>query len=91
MPPLSRQPRKQKIKVGKIIFEYKSGIYSSASGRKLSYVKATDGCNKFGRDGLTYEGSENKKWSRMRLRPQAGGEHRAGDGEDFTGGGDASV
>ena len=34
------------------------------SGRKLSYVKPRMAVNKFGRDGLTYEGiSENKKWS----------------------------
>ena len=59
---------KQKIKVGKIIFEYKSGILfiTLPSGRKLSYVKPRMAVNKFGRDGLTYEGiSENKKWSRI--------------------------
>ncbi len=57
---------KQKMKVGKIIFEYKSGILfiTLPSGRKLSYVKPRMAVNKFGRDGLTYEGiSENKKWS----------------------------
>jgi len=59
---------KQKTKVGKIIFEYKSGILfiTLPSGRKLSYVKPRLAVNKFGRDGLTYEGiSENKKWSRI--------------------------
>ena len=59
---------KQKTKVGKIIFEYKSGILfiTLPSGRKLSYVKPRMAVNKFGRDGLTYEGiSENKKWSRI--------------------------
>ena len=59
---------KQKTKVGKIIFEYKSGILFTTlpSGRKLSYVKPRMAVNKFGRDGLTYEGiSENKKWSRI--------------------------
>lgn len=59
---------KQKTKVGKIIFEYKSGILfiMLPSGRKLSYVKPRMAVNKFGRDGLTYEGiSENKKWSRI--------------------------
>ena len=59
---------KQKTKVGKIIFEYKSAILfiTLPSGRKLSYVKPRMAVNKFGRDGLTYEGiSENKKWSRI--------------------------
>ena len=59
---------KQKTKVGKIIFEYRSGILfiTLPSGRKLSYVKPRMAVNKFGRDGLTYEGiSENKKWSRI--------------------------
>ena len=59
---------KQRTKVGRIIFEYKSGILfiTLPSGRKLSYVKPRIAVNKFGRDGLTYEGiSENKKWSRI--------------------------
>ena len=59
---------KQRTKVGRIIFEYKSGILfiTFPSGRKLSYVKPRMSVNKFGRDGLTYEGiSENKKWSRI--------------------------
>ena len=59
---------KQRTKVGKIIFEYKSGILfiTLPSGRKLSYVKPRMAVNKFGRNGLTYEGiSENKKWSRI--------------------------
>jgi len=59
---------KQKTKVRKIIFEYRSGILfiTLPSGRKLSYVKPRMAVNKFGRDGLTYEGiSENKKWSRI--------------------------
>ncbi len=59
---------KQKTKVGRIIFEYKSCILfiTLPSGRKLSYVKPRMAVNKFGRDGLTYEGiSENKKWSRI--------------------------
>ncbi len=59
---------KQKTKVGKIIFEYKSGILfiTLPSGRKLSYVKPRMAVNRFGRDGLTYEGiSENKKWIRI--------------------------
>ncbi len=59
---------KQKTKVGKIIFEYRSGMLfiTLPSGRKLSYVKPRMAVNRFGRDGLTYEGiSENKKWSRI--------------------------
>ncbi|MEY8326669.1 DNA polymerase [Lachnospiraceae bacterium 54-11] len=59
---------KQKTKVGKIIFEYMSGILfiTLPSGRKLSYVKPRMAVNRFGRDGLTYEGiAENKKWSRI--------------------------
>ena len=59
---------KQKTKVGKSIFEYKSAILfiTLPSGRKLSYVKPRMAVNRFGRDGLTYEGiSENKKWSRI--------------------------
>lgn len=59
---------KRKTKAGRIIFEYKSGILFVIlpSGRKLSYVKPRMAVNKFGRNGLTYEGiSENKKWSRI--------------------------
>ena len=59
---------KQRTKVGRIIFEYKSGILfiTLPSGRKLSYVKPRMAVNRFGRDGLTYEGiAENKKWSRI--------------------------
>ncbi|MCM1222200.1 MAG: DNA polymerase [Lachnospiraceae bacterium] len=59
---------KQKTRAGKIIFEYKSGMLfiTLPSGRRLSYVKPRMAVNKFGRDGLTYEGiSENKKWSRI--------------------------
>ena len=59
---------KQRTRVGKIIFEYKSGILfiTLPSGRKLSYVKPRMAVNRFGRDGLTYEGiAENKKWSRI--------------------------
>ncbi len=59
---------KQRTKVGKIIFEYRSGILfiTLPSGRKLSYVKPRMAVNRFGRDGLTYEGiAENKKWSRI--------------------------
>lgn len=59
---------KIKTKVGKIIFEYQSGILfiTLPYGRKLSYVKPRMAVNKFGRKGLTYEGiGENKKWMRI--------------------------
>ena len=49
-------------------FEYKSGILfvTLPSGRKLSYVKPQMMLNKFGREGLTYEGiGESKKWMRL--------------------------
>lgn len=56
------------IQVGKIKFEYTSGILfiTLPSGRKLSYVKPKIEINKFGREGLTYEGiGESKKWMRL--------------------------
>lgn len=59
---------KKRTKVGRITFEYKSGILfvELPSGRKLSYVKPRMALNKFGRNGLTYEGiMENKKWGRI--------------------------
>lgn len=59
---------KKQTRVGRITFEYKSGILfvELPSGRKLSYVKPRMALNKFGRNGLTYEGTaENKKWSRI--------------------------
>ena len=59
---------KKPSKVGRVSFEYKSGILfvTLPSGRKLSYVKPRMMLNKFGREGLTYEGiGESKK--RMRL------------------------
>lgn len=59
---------KKQTRVGKIIFEYKSGILfvTLPSGRKLSYVKPRMTLNKFDRNGLTYEGiMENKKWGRI--------------------------
>lgn len=59
---------KKKTSVGKITLEYKSGILfiELPSGRKLSYIKPRMALNKFGRNGLTYEGiAKNKKWSRI--------------------------
>lgn len=59
---------KKKTKAGRISFEYRNGILFAAlpSGRKLSYVKPRIALNKFGRDGLTYEGiAESGKWGRI--------------------------
>lgn len=59
---------KKPSRVGRVAFEYTSGILfiTLPSGRKLSYVKPRMGVNKFGREGLTYEGvGESKKWMRL--------------------------
>lgn len=59
---------KKPSKVGRVAFEYSSGILfvTLPSGRKLSYVKPKMGVNKFGREGITYEGiGESKKWMRL--------------------------
>ena len=59
---------KKPSKVGRVSFEYKSGILfvTLPSGRKLSYVKPRMMLNKFGREGLTYEGiGESKKSMRL--------------------------
>lgn len=59
---------KKPSKVGRVSFEYKSGILfvTLPSGRKLSYVKPRMMMNKFVREGLTYEGiGESKKWMRL--------------------------
>lgn len=59
---------KKPSRVGRVLFEYKSGILfiTLPSGRKLSYVKPRMILNKFGREGLTYEGiGESKKWMRL--------------------------
>ena len=55
-------------RVGRIGLEYRSGFLfvTLPSGRRLAYVKPRIELNKFGREGLTYEGiGENKKWSRI--------------------------
>ena len=60
--------KRAKTRAGRIGFEYRSGILfvMLPSGRKLAYVKPRMAVNKFGREGLTYEGiSENKKWGRI--------------------------
>lgn len=59
---------KKPSRVGRVAFEYTSGILfvTLPSGRKLSYVKPKMGTNKFGREGITYEGiGESKKWMRL--------------------------
>ena len=51
-----------------ILFTYKSGMLfvTLPSGRSLVYVKPRIGLNKFGREGLTYEGiGATKKWERI--------------------------
>lgn len=51
-----------------IIFAYKSGMLfvTLPSGRNLVYVKPKIRLNKFGREGLTYEGiGATKKWERI--------------------------
>lgn len=59
---------KKPSRVGRMAFEYTSGILfvTLPSGRKLSYVKPKMGVNKFGREGITYEGiGESKKWMQL--------------------------
>lgn len=59
---------KKKTRVVRITFEYKSGILFAElpSGRSLAYVKPRMAVNKFGRNGLTYEGiGESGKWCRI--------------------------
>lgn len=57
-----------KISIHNIIFTYKSGMLfvTLPSGRNLVYVKPKLSINKFGREGLTYEGiGATKKWERI--------------------------
>lgn len=54
--------------VGRIKIHYESGILfiTLPSGRKLSYIKPRIELNKFGREGITYEGiGESKRWCRI--------------------------
>lgn len=54
--------------VGKIHIGVESGILfiTLPSGRKLSYIKPRIETNKFGREGITYEGiGVNRRWSRI--------------------------
>lgn len=59
---------RKRTRAGRITFEYASGMLfvTLPSGRRLSYVKPRMEVNKFGREGLTYEGvGESKKWMRL--------------------------
>lgn len=59
---------KRETRIGRITFFYQSGILFTMlpSGRKLAYVKPRMAVNKFGRNGLTYEGiGESGKWGRI--------------------------
>ena len=59
---------KTETMVGRVSFSYKSGILfiTLPSGRKLSYIKPRFEINRFGREGLTYEGiGESRKWLRI--------------------------
>lgn len=56
------------VALGRLVFQYRSGMLFIAlpSGRKLCYVKPRIQTNRFGGDGLTYEGvGESKKWTRI--------------------------
>jgi hypothetical protein len=59
---------RSKISTQGIIFTYKSGMLfvTLPSGRNLVYVKPRIALNKFGREGLTYEGiGTARKWERI--------------------------
>lgn len=59
---------RKETRVGVITFQYTSGILfvMLPSGRRLAYAKPRIGINKFGREGLTYEGiGDSKKWMRL--------------------------
>lgn len=56
------------VQTDRLVFEYRGGILfiHLPSGRKLSYVKPRLELNRFGREGITYEGvGESKKWTRI--------------------------
>lgn len=65
---------KRETVVGRVRFSYKSGILfvTLPSGRKLSYIKLKLEINKFGREGLTFEGiGDSKKRMRIGLTVQS--------------------
>ena len=56
------------VALGRLAFQYQSGMLFIAlpSGRKLCYVKPRIQTNRFGGDGLTYDGvGESRKWMRI--------------------------
>ena len=56
------------VQMDRLLFEYRGGtlFIHLPSGRKLSYVKPRLELNRFGREGITYEGvGESKKWTRI--------------------------
>ena len=59
---------KTRVRLGRLTFHCRSGMLfiTLPSGRKLCYVKPRIQTNRFGGDGLTYEGvGEGKKWTRI--------------------------
>lgn len=59
---------KTDVPLARLRFSYRSGILfvTLPSGRKLSYIKPRMTQNRFGREGLSYEGvGESKKWMRI--------------------------
>lgn len=59
---------KTSVQLDSLTFEYRGDILfiHLPSGRKLSYVKPRIEMNRYGRDGMTYEGiGEAKKWMRI--------------------------
>ena len=59
---------KARVRLGRLTFHCRSGMLfiTLPSGRKLCYVKPRIQTNRFGGDGLTYEGvGESRKWTRI--------------------------
>lgn len=59
---------KARVRLGRLTFHCRSGMLfiTLPSGRKLCYVKPRIQTNRFGGNGLTYEGvGEGKKWTRI--------------------------
>ena len=59
---------KARVRLGRLTFHCRSGMLfiTLPSGRKLCYVKPRIQANRFGGDGLTYEGvGESRKWTRI--------------------------
>lgn len=60
--------QRTRVRLGRLTFQSRSGmlLITLPSGRKLCYVKPRIQTNRFGGDGLTYEGvGESKKWTRI--------------------------